>query len=113
MHEAIYEKLKEVARSQKLISYTELNEELNLGLNFENPSDRNLIGGWLGEISEFEVSQGRPMLSAIVVHKEGQSYKDPGGGFYKWARHLGRYHGEYDYIFWATEVKEVHDEYRV
>jgi hypothetical protein len=109
MRRDIYEKLILVARSKKLISYSELNNELNLGLDFESPYDRDLIGELLGEISRFEVSHGNPMLSALVVHKEGQSYKDPGEGFYKLARALGRYHGEHDYLFWAAEVKEVYD----
>jgi hypothetical protein len=51
------------------------------------------------------------MLSAIVVHKEGQNYKDPGEGFYKLAHDLSRYHGEHDYLFWATEVNEVFNQW--
>ncbi len=44
MHEAIYEKLKEVARDKKLIAYSELNEELKLDLDFDRPEDRGKIG---------------------------------------------------------------------
>jgi len=111
MRQDIYEKLKLLARSKELISYSELNKELNLDLNFDISHDRDLIGKWLGEISRLEVSQGRPMLSAIVVHKEGQNYKDPGEGFYKLASDLGRYHGEHDYLFWAAEVNEVFNQW--
>jgi hypothetical protein len=113
MRQDIYENLKSLARSQNLISYSELNEELNLGFDFESPHDRDLIGELLGDISRFEVSQNRPMLSALVVHKEGQSYKDPGEGFYKLAHALGRYHGKHDYLFWAAEVKEVYNYWAV
>ncbi|GAI41317.1 unnamed protein product, partial [marine sediment metagenome] len=52
MRNDIYEKLINVARSQNLISYDDLNKQLNLGLNFNMPPDRDLIGQWLGEISE-------------------------------------------------------------
>ena len=44
MHEAIYEKLKEVARARKLITYGEMNEEFNPGLDFDRPEDRGKVG---------------------------------------------------------------------
>ena len=73
MRNDIYEKLINVARSQNLISYDDLNKQLNLGLNFNMPPDRDLIGQWLGEISESEVKAGRHMLSALVGHKPAAS----------------------------------------
>ena len=44
MHEAIFEKLKEVARARKLITYGEMNEEFNPGLDFDRPEDRGKVG---------------------------------------------------------------------
>jgi len=44
------------------------------------------IGRILGEISEDEASNGRPMLSAIVTTVEGY----PGPGFFELARQLGK-----------------------
>lgn len=108
MRNDIYEKLINVARSQNLISYEDLNKQLNLGLNFNMPSDRDLIGQWLGEISEHEVKAGRHMLSALVGHKEGESVSDPGKGFYEYARELGVYIGGDNLGFWAKEVKWLH-----
>jgi len=109
MRSDIYEKLINVARSHDLISYDDLNQQLNLGLNFGMPPDRDLIGQWLGEISENEVEAGRHMLSALVGHKEGEIVADPGIGFYKYAKALGVYAGGDDLGFWALEVKWLHD----
>jgi hypothetical protein len=106
----IYNKLIDVARSRSLISYDDLNIELGLGLNFsEKPSDRDLIGRWLGEISKHEVKAGRHMLSAVVGHKEGGRVVDPGKGFYGCARALGIHTGGDDLVFWAMEVKWLHE----
>ena len=109
MRNDIYKKLIQVARSQSLISYEDLNVQLNLGLSFGMPPDRDLIGTWLGEISEYEVNEGRHMLSALVGHKEGQGVGDPGKGFYEYAIELGVYSGGDDLGFWASEVKWLHD----
>jgi hypothetical protein len=54
MRKDILDKLVQVARSQKLISYDDLNNELNLGLDYRVTADRDRIGHWLGEISEEE-----------------------------------------------------------
>jgi hypothetical protein len=39
----------------------------------------SLIGSITGACSEYEVTRGRPLISAIVVNKETS---EPGGGFY-------------------------------
>lgn len=109
MRNDIREKLIQIARFQDLISYDDLNKQLNLGLDFTLPPDRNLIGHWLDEISEYEVRAGRHMLSAVVVHKEGEGFGDPGKGFYECARELGVYKGGDDIGFWAKEVEWLHD----
>jgi hypothetical protein len=110
MQEAIYGKLKEVAQARKLIAYSELNEELKLGLDFDRPEDRRKIGEWLGEISEHEVKAGRPMLPAVVVHKEQDgTYGDPGEGFYQLAKERNIFHGDNKYIFWVSELNAVHN----
>ncbi len=108
MRDDIYQELIQVARSQSLITYDDLNQQLNLGLNFNMPPDRELIGNWLGEISENEVRAKRHMLSALVCHKEGYGVGGPGKGFYEYARTLGAHDGGDDLIFWAKEVKWLH-----
>lgn len=65
------------------------------------------IGHLLGEISEDEANQGRPMLSAIVVTTAGH----PGPGFFELARHLGRLHSDArdeELRFWKAEVDAVY-----
>ena len=109
MRDDIYQKLIDVARSRSLISYDDLNKELGLGLDFEMPPDRDLVGRWLDEISKYEVEAERHMLSAVVGHKEGTSVVDPGKDFYTCARTLGVYTGRDDLAFWATEVKWLHE----
>jgi hypothetical protein len=77
----IRQQLIELARQQTTWTYSTLNEQLMLGLNFSNPYDRDLIGEWLGEVSEHEFSNGRPLLSCLITHKNG--LREQGDGFYK------------------------------
>ena len=74
-------KLIELAKLKTPWSYSQLNEQLQLGLKFENPYDRDLIGEWLGEVSVHEHLKGRPLLSALIIHKS--SDREQGDGFYK------------------------------
>lgn len=77
----IRQQLIELARQQTTWTYSTLNEQLMLGLNFSNPYDRDLIGELLGEVSEHEFSKGRPLLSCLITHKNG--LREQGDGFYK------------------------------
>ncbi len=74
-------KLIELARQRTTWAYSQLNDHLGLGLNFDNPLDRAQIGEWLGEISIHEYERGRPLLSALITHLRGQ--REQGDGFYK------------------------------
>lgn len=71
----------EIARSKTTWSYSQLNNQLQLNLNFDNNLDRKLIGEWLGDISLHEFDRGRPLLSALIIHKGVD--KEQGDGFYK------------------------------
>jgi hypothetical protein len=63
-------------------------------------------GHILGEISEDEVTAGRPMLSAVAVSVEGKA----GPGFFGLARDLGRLTGnENDAAFWEKERQAVYE----
>lgn len=81
MIKEIRSKLIELARNKTPWSYSQLNEQLLLGLNFSNGYDRDLIGEWLGEISLYEYKKGRPLLSSLIIHKS--SDREQGDGFYK------------------------------
>ena len=109
MRDDIYKKLISVARARGLISYEDLNNDLNLGLDFSLSHDRDVIGKWLGEISEHEVKSGRHMLSALVGHKDRDHVGDPSRGFYEFAESLGVYDGGDRLAFWASEVKCLHE----
>src|SRR3954469_9744449 len=81
MTKDIRKKLIELARLKTPWSYSQLNEQLLLGLNFNNALDRDLIGEWLGEVSVYEHLKGRPLLSSLIIHKSND--REQGNGFYK------------------------------
>jgi hypothetical protein len=91
-----------------VVTYDELNQACSLGLNFGNPSDRNKIAEMLGNVSEFEVKKGRPMLSAVVILK-GSQPASPGKGFFNWANTLKvpRRTQEDDQLFHARVLRDV------
>ncbi|NOU17251.1 MAG: hypothetical protein HOO91_06795 [Bacteroidales bacterium] len=86
MKKDIRKKLIELARLKTPWSYSQLNDQLQLGLNFQNGYDRDLIGEWLGEISRHEFEKGRPLLSSLVIH-QGRD-REQGDGFYKLCEEL-------------------------
>jgi hypothetical protein len=86
LNQNLYEVLVASARAGKTMTYTEAGEIV--GLTMRNPHHRRLLGQHLGLISAFEVENGRPMLSAIVVQK-GEGRKRPGAGFDQLGEELG------------------------
>ncbi len=81
MKREIRDKLIELARQKTPWSYSTLNDQLQLGLNFKNVLDRDLIGEWLGEVSAHEFEKGRPLLSSLIIHQAKD--REQGDGFYK------------------------------
>lgn len=82
----IRNKLIELARLKTPWTYTQLNEQLELGLDFTNGYDRELVGEWLGEISIHEFERGRPLLSSLIIHQSKDRLQ--GDGFYKLCEEL-------------------------
>lgn len=76
----------ELAKLRTTWTYTQLNEHLELGLDFSIDYHRKLIGEWLGEISVYEYNKGRPLLSSLITHKNGK--REQGDGFYKLCEEL-------------------------
>ena len=107
MHQAIYEQLKRIAKVQTTTTYTEIAPLA--GLVMCNPTDRNEIARILGEISTYEHSQGRPLLSAVVIL---QDKNIPGQGFFTLARELGLYSGGDDLSFFCRELVKVHETWK-
>lgn len=93
------------ARYRGTVTYQEL--AALIGLPLTGNYMGNELGQYLGAISEDEVKQGRPMLSAIAVTTTGK----PGGGFYSWAKSIGRVASDdpADHAaFWESEKKAVY-----
>ena len=94
---SLYQRLLDAAKGRGIVAYADL--EKLLGLDLDNPSDRKRIGELLGEISRYEVREGRPMLSSVVWHKDMSS---PGRGFLNLGTELGRVRGGEDELAFAT-----------
>ncbi|HFT6990844.1 TPA: hypothetical protein ACGRQA_000116 [Stenotrophomonas maltophilia] len=82
-----------------------------IGLDMALDADREEIARRLGEIVLFEYAQGRPMLTALVVHKGGNN--NPGEGFFSAAEKISLFNGsrrDIDrLIFWVNQVTLVHN----
>ncbi len=90
-----------------IVFYEELNQHCNLDLDFSLDSDRRRIGKILGDVSEYEIARGAPLLSAVVVQ---QSTMRPGTGFNKLVDALGlSLPGEDRDTQYVRILKEVHD----
>lgn len=79
MNKKVRDYLIELAKNKKAASYSQLVYDCQLGLDLENPSDRNILADILGDISIYEHQQDRPLLSALVLYKDRN---DHGIGFY-------------------------------
>jgi len=105
LNQEIYAVLKDTARRKGVITYSEIAPLANLDMS--NVDHREEMGKILGIISTYEHQQGRPMLSAIVVHREDNM---PGKGFFQLAETLGLLKARQDKIgFWCKEVARVHN----
>jgi hypothetical protein len=101
----LYQRLVEAAKARQLVAYSEL--EGLLGLDMDLPNDRKRVGELLGEISRYEVQEGRPMLSSVVWHKD---MSGPGRGFFNLGVELGRVRGSEDELAFATrELNATYD----
>lgn len=91
----------DVATKQGVITYTKLVEKIS-SITLE-PRDLQLAF-LLDEISREENMAGDGMLTVVVVHKHDMQ---PGEGFFKLAKQLGRNVTCKD-TFWANEIGRVH-----
>jgi hypothetical protein len=108
MNTLIYNRLIELARAERLTTYSDVAPLA--GLSMDNEVDRNAISEILMEIARHERMHGRPMLTSLVVHRGNDN--NPGEGFFAAAVEFGRYSGARDPFtrleFWMQEVKAVH-----
>lgn len=111
MNQRIYERLIQVARDETTIPYRDVAPLADLDMS--RADHRNQMAAILDEISRAEHEAGRPLLSAVVVHAEGDETAGiPGQGFFTMARSLGLYDGRDRVTFFARELTRVHDEWR-
>jgi hypothetical protein len=104
-HQAVRERLIRAARAREFVHYGELARML--GIDMDNPHFGALVGKVLGEISEDEVANGRPMLSAVVVSRDTML---PGYGFFTLGQQLRQVEpGEDDMAFAIRQIRRVHD----
>lgn len=104
MNAELHQYLIEVARDQGYRRYREIGERFALDMN--RPEDRNEISRLLDEVSEYEASQGNPLLSAVVIHADDNM---PGNGFFEMAQRMGRFSDGDRLEFWLREIRAVHD----
>ena len=101
--------LVQVARRQGVLSYTEAGQHCQPPLDMHKEEDQRQISLLLGEISDEEARHRRPLLPALVIHKDGSS---PGAGFYEAATRAGYFTGGADPVarltFFVQELQRVH-----
>ena len=85
-----------------MIPYSELVSKIE-SIRIDPHEDR--FFHFLGEISTVEAKAGRGMMTALVVHKDGDM--QPGPGFFKLAQSLGRDTTDIT-ACWVEEFKKVH-----
>jgi len=98
--------LEEYASEKKLVNYNVLYGQI--GLNRENPADRNIGSKILGEVSRITLKKNKTMLSSIVTLKGEES---PAFGFYELATELELLkksaNKDEKFVFWANQFTKV------
>jgi hypothetical protein len=102
--EALYEKLREIARACETIFCAEIAPYAGVNPKFVFP-----LFPKLDEVNRREHADKRPLLSAVVIGKEKGM---PGPGFIENARELGVCLRLDDRACWEAELQRVHDHWR-
>ena len=104
----IRQKLIKRASEGGFYTYKELDKDLGCPYDgLKNSSLTRQIVADLGDVSRYEMENGRPLLSAIVVRK---GMFEPGTGFYKMANEIGKLINDADRVKFAkNEQRKVHD----
>ena len=103
----VYAELIAAAKYRGTVTYQEIAQIL--GLPLRGNYMQKEVGWLLGEISDDEVANGRPMLSAIAV---GVSC-NPGAGFFTLAKELGKLKDDDEQGFWESERQAVYETWKV
>jgi len=110
----VLQRLIQTAREHQLIHYED-EVAVIMGLQGKGNYMAKETGHLLGEISEDEHNQRRPMLSAVVVQKTGKDKGIPGDGFFTLACNLYKLEEnttpEQKKVFWRNELNQVYEEW--
>jgi hypothetical protein len=105
----IAQRLHKVARGRATINYSDLAAEMTkAGVIALDPHSPALFA-LLGQVNLLEHEAGRPLISALVIHKGGDM--EPGQGFWTFARELGIDPGSGPHArldFWAGELERCY-----
>lgn len=93
----------ERARQRGTITYSEVAEAITA---IDLTAHDVRLFSLLGQLSEEEYRAGRGMISALVVHKQGD--QQPGLGFFDLAKELGLDTSD-QLSCWIGQVNKVHD----
>jgi len=108
----VFCRLIQAALARQPIHYEDVAAIMNLQGRGQHMSKET--GHMLGEISEDEHNQGRPMLSAVVVQKTGKE-KVPGDGFFTLACQLHKLEEnattEQKKVFWENELNQTYEKW--
>jgi len=106
-------RLHEVAQEQTTITYSDLAAEMAQTGQVRLDPHSSGLAALLGQVNILEHENGRPLISALVVHKAGDP--EPGVGFWNFARELGVDPGTGPHArleFWSREVARCHAHWR-
>lgn len=106
MNTDLYNRLIEIAKNRDYTTYADVAPLVNLDMGIG--ADRDKISKILEEIARHEQAQGRPMLTAVVIHRQDNI---PGEGFFTLAREFKRFDGRDKLRFWIDALNEVHDQW--
>lgn len=101
----VFKELITAALYRGTVTYQEIAQIMGLPLSGNHMGKE--VGYILGEISEDEHNQGRPMLSAVAVGVSGE----PGSGFYALAKDLNLFSEESleaKRKFWKKELDKIY-----
>ena len=76
-------------KTGKFVYYSELVKDCGLKINLRTLHGQKKLNAVLDEVSGFECSAGRPLLSAMAIYKDARR-NDHGDGFYYNAEKLGK-----------------------
>jgi hypothetical protein len=111
MNRVVHNRLVRLAQARRTVSFREIASLV--GTDARSRVSQIRTSKVLSEISVYEHSHARPMLSALVLDREGGS---PGREFFVLARTLGRYSGEdegSDRRFLAAEIRSVWHQWEI